>query len=254
MDTPAKQLLDDLRVAVAFLTRLPMPHPDGAVSPNFARAHRLFPLVGAMIGATIGLVYVGLMEINVPPVGAAALSLGVGMLLTGALHEDGLADLADGLGGGRDKAAKLEIMRDSRLGTFGALALLVAFVAKVSALAALPRAAILPSLITAHAVARAPMTIMAMMMPNAREDGLSATAGMLDSATAVTAVVVALAIAFLVLPWAEALGSALTAAMAAFAVGVLAQRQIGGKTGDVLGGAEQVGETAILLLLASLHR
>ncbi|MFN5713624.1 MAG: adenosylcobinamide-GDP ribazoletransferase, partial [Bradyrhizobium sp.] len=132
------QWLDDLRIAIAFLTRLPMPHPDGARPESFARAQRLFPLVGAGIGAAVGLFCLLLRSIGVPDLAAAALTLGGAALLTGALHEDGLADVADGFGGGRDVAAKLEIMRDSRLGTYGALALVVSFASKLAALAALP--------------------------------------------------------------------------------------------------------------------
>src|ERR1019366_9343261 len=83
--------LDDLRTAVAFLTRLPMPHPQGAMPANFVRAHRVFPLVGAAIGGAVGLVYLGMRAIGVPDLAAAALALGASALLTGALHEDGLA-------------------------------------------------------------------------------------------------------------------------------------------------------------------
>src|SRR5882724_12552182 len=150
MTSITKNLLDDLRVAVAFLTRIPLPHPDGAMPRDLARAQRMFPLVGAAIGAAVGLFYLATLAIGVPALAAAALALGAGALLTGALHEDGLADVADGFGGGRDKAAKLEIMRDSRLGTYGALILLVAFAAKLAALAALPRSAVLPALVAAH--------------------------------------------------------------------------------------------------------
>src|SRR5262245_12159321 len=131
---------DDFKTAVAFLTRLPMPHPDGAVPPNFVRAHRMFPVVGALIGAAVGLFCVGLRAVGVPDLAAAALALGAGTILTGALHEDGLADVADGFGGGRTLESKLEIMRDSRLGTYGAMILLVSFAAKMSALAAIPTA------------------------------------------------------------------------------------------------------------------
>src|SRR6185295_12676436 len=97
--------LDDLRTAVAFLTRLPMPHPDGASPTNFVRAHRMFPVVGALIGAVVGLVCLGLRYVGVPELAAAALALGASAILTGALHEDGLADVADGFGGGRDRDA-----------------------------------------------------------------------------------------------------------------------------------------------------
>jgi adenosylcobinamide-GDP ribazoletransferase len=146
--------LDDFKTAVAFLTRWPMPHPQGAMPVNFVRAHRMFPVVGALIGAVVGLICLGLRTIGVPDLAAAALALGASALLTGALHEDGLADVADGFGGGHDRAAKLEIMRDSRLGTYGALMLLVCFAAKLSALAAIPDGYVVQSLIAAHALGR----------------------------------------------------------------------------------------------------
>jgi adenosylcobinamide-GDP ribazoletransferase len=243
--------LDDLRTAVAFLTRLPMPHPEGAMPQNFARARRMFPVVGAAIGGAVGLVCLGLRAIGVPDLAAAALALGAGAILTGALHEDGLADVADGFGGGRDPAAKLEIMRDSRLGTYGALVLMVSFVAKLSALAALPDAFVVQGLIAAHALARGVLPVMSMNMAYARKDGLAANAGRPDSATAATAGAVALIIALLALPFLSALCAALVAVASAIGMALLAQRQIGGQTGDVLGGAEQIGETAILVLLAA---
>jgi adenosylcobinamide-GDP ribazoletransferase len=243
--------LDDLRTAVAFLTRLPMPHPQGAVPANFIRAQRLFPLVGAGIGGAVGLVYLGMRATGVPDLAAAALVLGASALLTGALHEDGLADVGDGFGGGRDRESKLEIMRDSRLGTYGALILMVSFVARLSALAALSNGVVAQSLIAAHALARGVLPAMSMSLPYARKDGRAATAGRPDSATAATAAALALLIALLSLPWVEALVAALVAVAIAIGMGWLAQRQIGGQTGDVLGGAEQVGETAILVLLAA---
>jgi adenosylcobinamide-GDP ribazoletransferase len=244
--------LEDLRTAVAFLTRFPMPHPDGPLPSNFARAHRVFPIVGAAIGGTVGVFFLGLLAVGMPNQAAAALALGASAIITGALHEDGLADLADGFGGGRDKIAKLEIMRDSRLGTYGALILLVSFVAKLSALETLPSIAAVPALIAAHALARGPLPLMAMSLPYARTGGLAATAGMPDRTTAVTAIIVALMISLLTLPRFAAGSAAIVAAGGATVIALLAQRQIGGQTGDVLGAAEQVSETAILLLLAML--
>jgi adenosylcobinamide-GDP ribazoletransferase len=243
--------LDDLTTAVAFLTRLPMPHPTEPRPQNFVRAQRMFPIVGAAIGGAVGLFYLAMRVVGLPDLAAAALALGASAILTGALHEDGLADVADGFGGGRDPAAKLEIMRDSRLGTYGALILMVSFVAKLSALAALPDAFVVQSLIAAHALARGVLPAMSMSLPYAREDGLAANAGRPDSATAAIAGAFALVIALLSLPWLEALCAALVAAASAIGMAWLAQRQIGGQTGDVLGGAEQVGETAILVLLAT---
>jgi len=243
--------LDDFKTAVSFLTRLPMPHPEGAMPPDFVRAQRMFPIVGALIGAAVGLLCLGLRHIGVPDLAAAALALGVGAMLTGALHEDGLADVADGFGGGRDVAAKLEIMRDSRLGTYGALALLVSFATKLSALAAIPDGFVVQSLIAAHALARGVLPWMAISLPYARKDGLAANAGRPDATTAVMAAAFAFAIAWLSLSFANAVLAAIMAAAGAIGMAWLARRQIGGQTGDVLGGAEQVGETAILVLLAA---
>jgi adenosylcobinamide-GDP ribazoletransferase len=192
-----------------------------------------------------------LRTLGVPDLAAAALALGAGAILTGALHEDGLADVADGFGGGRDVTAKLEIMRDSRLGTYGALILLVSFATKLSALAAIPDSDVVQSLISAHALARGVLPWMAMSMPYARKDGLAANAGRPDAATAAIAAALALAVAFLSLSFVNALLAAIMAGAGAIGMAWLAQRQIGGQTGDVLGGAEQVAETAILVLLAA---
>jgi adenosylcobinamide-GDP ribazoletransferase len=243
--------LDDFKTAVAFLTRLPMPHPDGAMPQNFVRAHRMFPVVGAMIGAAIGLLCLALRATGLPDLASAALALGAGMLLTGALHEDGLADVADGFGGGRDTASKLEIMRDSRLGTYGALILLVGFAAKLSALAAIPDSYVVTSLIAAHALGRGILPAMAMNLPYARKDGLARNAGQPEAGVVVTSLVIAFVIALLALSWANAFWAALVCGIVAVGMSWIAMRQIGGQTGDVLGAAEQVAETAVLLLLAA---
>lgn len=243
--------IDDVSLAIGLLTRVPMPHPANAVPDGLARAQRAFPLVGALIGLVVGLVDRGLLAMNVPSLAAAALALGASAALTGALHEDGLADVADGFGGGRDRAAKLSIMRDSRIGTYGAIALLVSFSAKLSALASLPVAAIVPALVAAHALARAAIPVLAANMPFAREDGLGKSAGRPDVASAVTAVVIAVVMALLCLPAKAALLAVVATMAGAAAMAALAWRQIGGVTGDVFGAAEQVVETAVLVMLAA---
>ena len=243
--------LDDLKTAIAFLTRLPMPHRDGSVRADFARAQRVFPVVGAAIGGAVGLVCLLLRLVNVPDLAAAALALGAGAILTGALHEDGLADVGDGFGGGNDAAAKLAIMRDSRLGTYGALLLLVSFAAKFSALAAIPDHYVIQSLIAAHALARGVLPAMSMSLPFARHDGLARDAGQPDFAIVAAAAIIALIIALLSLSWGNAFWAAILTALSAAGMAWLAKRQIGGQTGDVLGATEQIVETAILVLLAA---
>jgi adenosylcobinamide-GDP ribazoletransferase len=246
-----REWIDDVSLAVGLLTRVPMPHPVAATTDGMARAQRAFPLVGALIGLVVGLVDRCLLAVGVPALAAATLALGAGAALTGALHEDGLADVGDGFGGGHDKPSKLAIMRDSRLGTYGMIALLVGFVARASALASLPLAAILPALVVAHALGRAAIPVLAANMPFARDDGLGKSAGRPDLASAITAVIVGVVIALLCLTAGEALLAVAVAIMGAAAVAGLAWRQIGGITGDVFGAAEQVVEALVLIVLAA---
>lgn len=248
--TLCRDLMLDAGTTLSFMTRIPVPSASGT-SGNLARSHRIFPLIAAMIGAVIGAIYLILSELNVPALAAAAIALGVSAALTGALHEDGLADTADGFGGGRDKAAKLEIMRDSRLGTYGALALLVAFAARVAALASLPPVQAVAALAVAYAIGRSALTVLAATMPYARSDGLAANAGRPGAPTVVASIGVSLVIAIVLLPLPLVAKAILIAAATAGAVATLAMRQIGGHTGDVLGAAEHCTETLLLLLFAA---
>jgi adenosylcobinamide-GDP ribazoletransferase len=243
--------IDDISLAIGLLTRVPMPHPVGATSEGLARAQRAFPLVGAMVGVAVGVADRCLLAAVVPSLAAAALALGASAALTGALHEDGLADVGDGFGGGRDRATKLSIMRDSRLGTYGMIVLLVGFVARASALASLPLATIIPALIVAHALGRAVIPVLAASMPFARDDGLGKSAGRPDKASAITAVIIGAVIALLCLTATQTLLAIVIAAAGAAAIAALAWRQIGGITGDVFGAAEQVVEAAVLVMLAA---
>jgi adenosylcobinamide-GDP ribazoletransferase len=241
----------DIRLAIGLLTRLPVPHPASVAPDGMARAQRAFPLVGALIGLAVGLIDRGLLGIGIPALAAAALALGASAALTGALHEDGLADVGDGFGGGRDRAAKLSIMRDSRLGTYGAIVLLVGFSATLSALASLPVASIVPALVVAHTLARAAIPVLAANMPFARDDGLGKSAGRPDMASAATAIVIAVVLALVCLPAKAALLAVVVTVAGAAAMAALAWRQIGGVTGDVFGAVEQVVETAVLVMLAA---
>jgi adenosylcobinamide-GDP ribazoletransferase len=143
------------------------------------------------------------------------------------------------------------IMRDSRLGTYGAIILLVSFSARLSALASLPAAAIVPGLVVAHALARAAIPALAAGMPFARDDGLGKSAGRPEAACAITAITIAVVIALLCLSLKEALLAVAVTVAGTAAMAVLAWRQIGGVTGDVLGATEQVAETALLVMLAA---
>jgi adenosylcobinamide-GDP ribazoletransferase len=247
----AHDLARDIRIGILICTRLPLGSPPRIESLDLVRASWALPVAGALVGAAGAWAFWIASELRLPPAVAAALAVVATLLVTGGLHEDGLADTADGFGGGWDRGRKLEIMRDSRLGTYGALILLVSFATKLSALAAIPDGYVVQSLIASHALARGVLPWMSMSLPYARKDGLAANAGRPDAATAAIAAALALAVALLSLSFANALGAALVACLSAAGMARLAQRQIGGQTGDVLGGAEQVAETVILVLLAA---
>ncbi|MBP2292310.1 adenosylcobinamide-GDP ribazoletransferase [Azospirillum rugosum] len=243
----------DLALAVVFLTRLPLRLSGPPAGDAHARAMAWFPLVGAGVGLAGGAVYVLAALLHLPPLPAALLALGMTVWLTGGLHEDGAADVADGFGGGRDKARKLEIMRDSRVGSYGVLAIVFSIAIRASALAALaePRAVLL-ALAASGALSRGGMAVIARTLNPARADGLAARQGRPAVATVALSLVLAGAVALAALgPAAPA--AILVAALVGAAMAWQARRQIGGHTGDVFGAAQQATEAAVLLALAALH-
>ena len=245
----------DLRTALTFLTRLPLPElePEPDQVPDLARATRAMPLVGAVIGLGGGAVYWLSGALGLTPGIAGLLAVAATILVTGALHEDGLADSADGLFAGAEAARRLEIMRDSRTGTYGALALILSVGLRATALAAIaaPGAAV-AALIAAHAVARAlPPAVMA-WAPLARDDGLAAGAGQPETEHAWTALGIGAAAAVVFLGFGIGLAALIAAGLAGFAAIRLALARLGGYTGDILGAIEQLGEIAVLLAAAAL--
>ncbi len=144
----------DLRAGLAFCTRLPVTAPADA---RLADAAWTFPIAGAVVGLIGGVVLYVALALNLPPFVTATLAVAATALATGCLHEDGLADTADGFGGGHERARVLEILRDSRIGTYGVIALIVSFLLRVGALSSLAAAGAGPAilaLIAAHAGAR----------------------------------------------------------------------------------------------------
>jgi adenosylcobinamide-GDP ribazoletransferase len=237
--------IDRLRLAFGFLTRLPVAG-RGSAAP-LALAAPMFPFVGMAVGLVAGAVYVIAHGLGLGPWFAACLAVGAAVLVTGGLHEDGLADVADGFGGAADRDAKLAIMRDSRIGSFGVIALVLALAMRIGALAAIGHPYhVLAVLIAAGAVSRALVVVAMRMMARARTDGLGAGAGTPGFEATVTALAIAgIATLVLLLPWAWLLALVLGAG-AATLVALLANRQIGGQTGDVLGAIQQAAEIAVL--------
>ena len=209
----------------------------------------MFPLVGAMIGAAGGLVFASGTWLGLPPMLAALLAIAAQILLTGGLHEDGLADVADGFGGGRTRADKLRIMRDPRIGSFGALALVLAVLARIGALAGLAEPALAAAvLIAGGAASRAPLPVLMVMLPPARDEGLAAGAGRPHPLRAAAGVAVAVLMALALLSPPMAASGVVAAACGALLLVPLARHQIGGHTGDVLGAAQQLAEIGFMLI------
>ena len=248
-----KGFTQDLRIAISLCTRLPVGPSTAIGEGDIARASWAFPLAGTLIGLIAAAVYWLAIRLHIPPSPASVLALASTILLTGAIHEDGLADTADGFGGGKTREKKLEIMRDSRIGSFGACALGLSLLLRWSAIATFGDVrAVTVALIVTHSAARAVLPAFMSLVAPARSDGLSSGAGKPPPASVAIALglgIIALAIGF-------GLGPMLTGVVVLAVIGVfmawLARRQIGGQTGDVLGALEQITEAALLLLAATL--
>ncbi|MGE0005279.1 MAG: adenosylcobinamide-GDP ribazoletransferase [Parvibaculaceae bacterium] len=250
----AKGWTADLLASLGFLTRLPM--PGGPRPAPLAEAMRAFPVAGCLIGAAAGLVLAALAAAGLPNLAAAAITLAALALLTGGLHEDGLADMADAFGGGHDRESKLAIMRDSHIGSYGVLALVLGLLAKAAALASLAAApvAAVALLAASGAFSRALIVWLMASTPPARRDGLAHGAGQPSDFTARTALLIGGVTGLVLLlpgvglvPALAIMGAgALTAGLVRF----LAMRQIGGHTGDICGAVQFLAETAMIAAAA----
>jgi adenosylcobinamide-GDP ribazoletransferase len=236
-----------VRAAIALLTRVPVRSPS---TQDLSRAVPWFPVVGAMIGLAVGGAYAGGRLILPAPL-AATLAVGLGVLLTGAFHEDGLADTADALGGGRTREEALRILRDPRLGTFGVTALVLSLVARIAAVASLSPWVAVSALVGAHALGRAAAVGLLGALPPASEEGLGAGyGGAVRGSGVATGLALGLAAGVAAMGlW--AIPGVAAAGLGAGLVGRLAVKKLGGFTGDVLGAVEQVAEILVLVLAAS---
>jgi adenosylcobinamide-GDP ribazoletransferase len=239
-------VLHDGKVALAFLTRLPVRPDRPWQGADLAASVAMFPLVGVLVGALGALAFAIATALGLPPLLAALLAIAALVASTGALHEDGLADLADGLGG-TSRAQRLQIMRDPRIGSFGVLALALALAARAGARAAQAGPAeVGAALVAAAALSRALLPAAMLALPQARADGLAAKAGRPHPARVAATVTIALLIALLLLPPLTLVIASAAAALAGAMVAWLALRRLGGITGDVLGAVQQLAEIAFL--------
>lgn len=238
--------------AVTFLTRVPIATSGGLNGTDVARGALVFPVVGLAVGGVVGAAAVGLHHV-LPPLLAAAIAVALGLLLTGAMHLDALADVADALGATTRERA-LEIMRDSRVGTFGAAAVCLDLLVKIAAIAALlGRGDALRSLLVAGCLSRAASPPLAAVLPYPRAGGgpgsvlTDGVSGWTAFAAAALAVGVAAA-----LRGVAGLELALGVALAAATLGLLFRRWLGGATGDCLGTVTELGEIVALLVAVAV--
>ncbi len=248
----------ELISSLTFLTRLPIPFARTLDLPPLTQSMRLFAVAGAIIGALNGLVLVGLQALNLPSLLCAALTCMFGLLITGGLHEDGLADSADGLFGGKTREDRLLIMRDSRIGSYGAMAVLTCLLARVASYEALLGFGAISCIAVMAAVgafSRAMVVDLMWATKSARSDGLSVLAGRPGRNSALLAIFtgggLALAAGLNLRP-----ESGVVAVLGAAAVTGLmrryAMRQIGGQTGDICGATQVLVEITMFVIFLAM--
>jgi adenosylcobinamide-GDP ribazoletransferase len=234
--------------AVRFFTRLPVPGWVGHSAEALQHSARYFPAVGVVVGGIGAVVYLAALPLWAQPV-AVLLAMAATLYATGAFHEDGLGDTVDGLGGGWEKSRILEIMKDSRVGSYGVVAMSLALLGKFTLLGGLDPAQVPFALLAGHALSRFCATLLLATMDYVRDDALSKArplASRLSGGAMLFALLTVLA-ALLPLPLEQAVAGCLGAALATLWLAAKFKRWLGGYTGDCLGAVQQVSEIAFYL-------
>ena len=236
--------------AVALLTRVPV-GGSGRESGELTRSVMWIPVVGGLVGLVIGLAYVAAGSV-MPSLLAAAMATGVGLILTGAFHEDGLADTMDGFGGGVGPEQTMRIMKDPASGVYGVAAIVMSLLLRTLSISILSSTLALVFLPAIHAMSRGgSVGLMALLRPASTAGLGAAHDGPSLRRQAVTGCLLAVLVGVAMIGWWAAVFTILVA-IGAGAIGVMARRRIDGYTGDVLGAAQQVGEVTSLVLAAAL--
>lgn len=244
-------LPQDVLHALSLLSRLPLPASDEA--ERGARAAWAYPVAGLVLGALAAIVGLVAEGFGLPAPLSALLCVAFLVIVTGALHEDGLADTADGLWGGWTRERRLEIMKDSRIGAYGVIALILGLSARWAALWMLFEmggTVAAAALVASASLSRAAMPAVMAALPHARDTGLSASVGTVLPATAAVAAGVAVLAAFL-FTGSAAFGAVFWAAAATMLAVYTARAKLGGQTGDILGATQQIAEIAVLFSLVA---
>lgn len=234
--------------AVRFFTRLPVPGWVGHSAAALNHSARYFPAVGLLVGGLGALVYLAA-ALLWPPAVAVLLSMAATIYATGAFHEDGLSDSVDGLGGGWDKLRILEIMKDSRVGSYGVIAMGLALLGKFTLLAALDPALVPFALLAGHAVSRFCATLLLATLDYVRDDLLAKAKPLATrlSAGALCCALLFVVFALALLPLEKAIAGCLLAGLVTFWLAAKFRRWLGGYTGDCLGATQQLSEIAFYL-------
>ena len=240
----------DIPLALVLLTRLPLPRLPEAVFARQSRAAWAYPVAGLVVGAFACGVALIAIRAQLPGFAISTALVAVLIIATGAMHEDGLADTADGLWGGFSAERRLEIMKDSHIGTYGVLALLLSQLLRITAIMALIGAGLLTAVLAACLFSRALMPALMRALPNARPSGLSHSVGTPPLSAVLAGIGMATLLALLLLGG-SALMPMLCALLACAIVARVARISIGGQTGDILGATQQVAEITFLLAMTA---
>lgn len=245
---------EDFFAALMLLTRIPVNwqkvSPSGP--PDLNRCLWIYPIIGLVVSIIGAAVYFITVWMNIPQSLSVIIALAAMIFATGAFHEDGLADVADGFGGGNSAEKKLEIMRDSRIGTYGGLALVIAVALKVTSLSVLSSEQIIAAFISAGMISRLMIIYTLLVLNPARKDSLSSDAGKPSTNAIIVATLSALLISGLLIDPTVVIYIFITAFATTLAFCVLAHRQISGFSGDVLGAVQQLSEITIYIFLSAL--
>jgi adenosylcobinamide-GDP ribazoletransferase len=241
-------MIQKFLLAISFFTRIPIGKRDFG-SLTLAQATAYFPIVGALIGLLTGGFYLLMLALGLPTIISAWLTIGFHLLLTGGLHEDGLADTADGLASGRDREQKLSIMRDSRIGSYGVLALITIISLRANIMAGFTgNFATIMILVATAASSRTFLAVFMQTIPYARNYGLAARAGKPTTEQVIIAILIAICSLLLTGKILAALIAILSLAIIYVVIKQIANKNFGGITGDVLGAVQQISEVALLLI------
>lgn len=246
-------MLRQFLLAVQFLTRLPVPNRLATTEAELGRAAAFFPLVGVIVGGSTAGVYLLAARVVSPPV-AILLALVFAAFITSGFHEDGLADTFDGLGGGWTKDRALEIMRDSRIGAYGALALIFLILGKFITLTELGSEHVWRWLIVAHVAARWTVLPLCKWLPYARPEGQGKLVAKQITSIALLIGSLTFLLTLLLFPWRTAIIALAMTIVVTFLSGLYYKRRLGGITGDCLGATNQITELLMYLTAHVLYR